>query len=229
MIKSHLNRFSWDTFSARSWNVLMCVCATVFEKGDILREIKRPLRRIAMISWIAVWNMLWFSKLIWMYQVQAKHKGSLVSIFPSASSPHAAWVVSGSLCDGGPAGVLEGWLTGSGAAVCSPLPFLLWSPLCSSHLITNDCTSQRNFPFSIFSHPGPTPTSKTSGALQLSDRRRRHPNQAVTQQLAWYFSHTSMTQLPREEKAILWFCDTVNYNEAACVKVYSFKWWVISP
>lgn len=46
--------------------------------------------------------------------------------------------------------------------------------------------------FSIFSHP----TSKTSGALQLPDWRR--PNQAVTQRHAWYFSHTSMTQLPWE-------------------------------
>lgn len=34
----------------------------------------------------------------------------------------------------------------------SALSLLLWSLLCSSHLI-NDCTSHRNFPFSIFCHP----------------------------------------------------------------------------
>lgn len=42
---------------------------------------------------------------------------------------------------------------GAAAAVCSLRPFLLWSLLCSSHLINNDCTSHRNFPFSIFCHP----------------------------------------------------------------------------
>lgn len=40
--------------------------------------------------------------------------------------------------------------SGAAAAVCSIRPFLLWSLLCSSHLINNDCTSHWNFPFSIF-------------------------------------------------------------------------------
>lgn len=52
---------------------------------------------------------------------------------------------------------------GAAAAVCSLRPFLLWSLLWSSHLINSDCTSHRNFPFSIFCHPPcliPTPTTQ---------------------------------------------------------------------
>ena len=54
-----------------------------------------------------------------------------------------------------PAGVLQwkGLMWGcSSCLLPPPLPALI-SLLCSSHLINNDCTSHRNFPFSIFCHP----------------------------------------------------------------------------
>lgn len=105
------------------------------------------------------------------------------SLPPSLPSSMASLVRGPPVASGGPQSQLaccsrRAWC-GAPAAVCSLRPFLLWSLLCSSHLINNDCTSHKNFPFSIFCHPppahphpyhthnGPESNGKTSGALQL--------------------------------------------------------------
>lgn len=93
---------------------------------------------------------------------------------------------------------------GAAVAVCSIRPFLLWSLLCSSHLINNDCTSHWNFPFSIFCHHPPqlAPTTQLPPDQQQDKwcpttwwLATQHPHQPVTQQHGWYFKHTPMTQL----------------------------------